>query len=65
MTGDPRWEKLTQFIALWHRPLALEDGYSTEELAAVEADLEARFPDALREWYLGAGRWYYALQVQD
>lgn len=65
MTSDPRWEKLTQFIALWHAPLAPDDGYSPEEIAAVEADLELRFPDALREWYLGAGRWYYKLQVQD
>lgn len=65
MIIDPRWEKLNQFIALWHRPLVPEDGYSSEEITAVEAELAIRFPDALREWYLAAGRWYQLLQVQD
>lgn len=60
-----RGEKLNRFIEQWHGPLGDGAGYTVEEVAAVEQDLGLRFPEALREWYLAAGRWYYGLQVQD
>lgn len=63
--SEARWEKLKMFIAEWHRPLAPGDGYSEEELAEAEVRLGIRFPEALREWYGFAGKWYQAFQVQD
>jgi len=62
---NTRWEKLSAFVAQWHGPLGEEAGYSAEELKAVEQELGIAFPEALREWYALAGRWYYGLQVQD
>jgi hypothetical protein len=62
---EDRWAKVKEFIAEWFEPLGEGDGYSEEEIAAAEASLGARFPEALREWYGFAGKWFLRIQVQD
>jgi hypothetical protein len=51
-----RWRLVDEFIEVWHRPLAPEDGYSEAELRAAEQRLGCELPAALREWYALAGR---------
>jgi hypothetical protein len=59
------WAEVKKFIAEWHRPLELGDGYSEEEIQEAEARLGIRFPEALRGWYRWAGKWYADMQEQD
>ena len=62
---EDRWAKVKEFIAEWFEPLGEGDGYSEEEIAFAEARLGIRLPEALREWYGFAGKWFLRNQVQD
>jgi hypothetical protein len=60
--SEDRWTKVKEFIAEWFEPLGEGDGYSEKEIAEAEARLGVRLPEALREWYGFAGKWYGELQ---
>jgi hypothetical protein len=62
---EDRWVNVKDFISAWHRPLGPEDGYSEVEIRETEARLGVKFPEALREWYGFAGKWYAKTQGQD
>jgi uncharacterized protein (TIGR02996 family) len=51
-----RWRLVREFIELWDQPLAPQSGNTEAELRAVEEGLGNRLPEALREWYLLAGK---------
>jgi hypothetical protein len=51
-----KWDLLRELVAAWYRPLSEGDGVSSTELDAAEERLGIRLPEALREWYLLAGR---------
>ena len=53
---EDRWSLLKDFVAEWHTPLQVGDGYSAQEIDAAEQQLGLKLPAALREWYLLAGR---------
>lgn len=50
------WRFVRHFAAAWVEPLAAADGCGEDELAAAEARLGVRLPDALREAYALLGR---------
>ncbi|HEX4608880.1 MAG TPA: TIGR02996 domain-containing protein [Urbifossiella sp.] len=60
-----RWRLVEEFIEVWHRPLAPEDGYSEDDLQAAEHRLGYPLPAALREWYALAGRRGDVWSLQD
>lgn len=47
---------LKSFVAEWHRPVELSDGYTGSEVAEAEDRLGIRIPEALREFYLSMGK---------
>jgi hypothetical protein len=63
--SEERWQKVKTFISEWFEPLGESDGYSEAEIAEAEARLGIRLPEALREWYGFAGKWYTRLEVQN
>jgi len=63
--AENRWSLLTDFVAEWHAPLQVGDGYSKEELDAAERRLGFALPVALREWYGLAGRREYIVARQN
>ena len=50
-----RWSTLRAFCAAWYREPLAEPEDLTAELAAAEAELDAKLPSALREWFQLAG----------
>jgi hypothetical protein len=55
----PRWKRTADLIAEWQRPLREGDGLPLADIEAAERRLGFRLPEALREWYLLAGRRFY------
>lgn len=58
------WKLAKQIINGWWKPLN-EDGVSDAELEVAEARLGIRLPEAVREWYLMAGKRTDLINVQD
>lgn len=55
-TAAERWRLAEEFIDIWHGGLKPGDGYAEGEVAEAEVRLGVRLPQALREWYLWAGK---------
>jgi hypothetical protein len=60
-----RWQLVEKFISIWHGPIKNSDRYTEQEIQACEQQLAFRFPTALREWYLLAGKMKKVWSNQD
>src|SRR5579871_6848106 len=53
---EERWNVLKTFFSGWYAQIGPADGFADQEIHAAEVLLNIRFPKALREWYMLAGR---------